>query len=312
MLNITLPDDFKPQFSGHETFALRQLWLPKMARFISDLAHDGAAALPSIEECIVELGVGKNMIGSMRWWAEACGIVEPGRIALTPTGELLFGEKGIDPAAEDASTLWLLHWNLASGPRSFTTPWFLFNALPGGETDRSAVLDAMRSFVLENGFKATDLTLRRSIEVVLRTYLPRLGGLGGRSRTEDLLEPCLAELDLLEAKSRDSFAFRLGSHPTLPDEVLALAIVDYWERLGNAGATLDFNRIVYGCGSPGRVFRLDAVSADRRLSHLEDVTRGALRWTEQAGLRQVIRTNDALGNPQAFRRRMLLSAHDAH
>lgn len=308
MSNTALPQGFKPQFSGHETFALRQLWLPKIARFISDLVADGETTFPTVEKCIIELGVGKNMISAMRWWAEVCGIVEPGQIALTPAGNLFFGPDGKDPAAEDPATLWFLHWHLASTPSAFTTVWFLFNALPNKELDRESVLEALKTFTVENGFKASELTLKRSIEVVLRSYLPRLGSLSGRSRTEDLLEPCLAELDLLDIKSRDVFAFRLGEHPSLPDEIFALSLVDYWQKLENAGTTLDFNRIVYGCSSPGRVFRLDALSAEKRLSKLEEVTDGALRWTEQAGLKQVIRTKDALQNPQAFSSRMINAA----
>lgn len=301
---------FKPQFSGHETFALRQLWLPKMARFISDLAANGETTFPSVEDCIIELGVGKNMISAMRWWAEVCGVVEPGQIALTPAGNLFFGPNGKDTAAEDPATLWFLHWHLASTPNAFTTVWFFFNALPNKEMDRAGVLEALKAFVAEHGFKATELTLKRSIEVVLRSYLPHLGSLSSRNRTEDLLEPCLAELDLLDVKSRDVFGFHLGDHPSLPDEIFAYSLVDYWQKLENAGTTLDFNRIVYGSGSPGRIFRLDAISADKRLSKLEEVTDGALRWTEQAGLKQVMRTKDALEDPQAFCTRMINAAFE--
>ena len=46
-----------------------------------------------------------------------------------------------------------------------------------------------------------------------------------------------------------------------------------------------------------------------RLSHLEALTDGALVWTEQAGLRQVIRRDDALRDTNAFMLRMLRKAY---
>jgi hypothetical protein len=43
-------------------------------------------------------------------------------------------------------------------------------------------------------------------------------------------------------------------------------------------------------GSPGRVFKLDEDSVIERLQSLEDVTKGQLKWSDTAGMRQVIRT----------------------
>ena len=42
-------------------------------------------------------------------------------------------------------------------------------------------------------------------------------------------------------------------------------------------------------GSPGRVFLLDEPDLADRLLALEDVTKGAFRWSETAGLKQVLR-----------------------
>jgi len=42
-------------------------------------------------------------------------------------------------------------------------------------------------------------------------------------------------------------------------------------------------------GSPGRVFLLDENDVADRLLALEDFTKGSFRWSETAGLKQVIR-----------------------
>ena len=69
----------------------------------------------------VIIGVGKNMVRSIRFWGLAAKLLvedpeAPNRRSpgLVPTrvGHALFGEMGWDPFMEDPGTLWLLHWLL--------------------------------------------------------------------------------------------------------------------------------------------------------------------------------------------------------
>ena len=61
----------KPQFSGHETFPLRQLWLKKA--FDAVQAHPFFGVAPKSifanERAIVDFGVGKNMVSAIRFWS---------------------------------------------------------------------------------------------------------------------------------------------------------------------------------------------------------------------------------------------------
>ena len=57
-------------FSGHETFVLRYGWLKK--------AYDAVLDDPGIftrDDAVVTLGVGKNMVRSIRHWALACEVL---------------------------------------------------------------------------------------------------------------------------------------------------------------------------------------------------------------------------------------------
>src|SRR5437867_3436331 len=92
-------------FSGHETFVLRYGWLKK--------AFDAAQDNPSVfnaEDAVVQLGVGKNMVRSIRYWALACGVLqeEPKsrglRLLPTDLGRFLFGWSGQDPYLEDTNS----------------------------------------------------------------------------------------------------------------------------------------------------------------------------------------------------------------
>ena len=293
------------QFSGHETFPLRQLWLSKIARLVNSRLTRGMTADftsdKEIDEVMLELGLGRNMVSAARFWAQACGMLKREKNELTPLGQMIFGSAydcGCDPYCTNSATIWLVHWNLASQISNFTPVWYLFNGINQPSVDRQSFVDGMKELCRQKGWKVSDSTLKRAQECTLRSYLPRLSGKG---RTEDFVEPLLAELDLLATTpARDVFLIRRGSHPTLPDAVFIYALLMYWQGLGSGASALDFGRIAHDFNSPGRVFKLDGDSLARRLQMLQSSTNGMLEWTEQAGLRQVIRRGEALKNPQKY------------
>ena len=61
------------RFSGHESFACRYAWLPKAYR---ELRTD-PDAFADEDRAMVQLGVGKNMVRSIRFWVEVMGVAEP-------------------------------------------------------------------------------------------------------------------------------------------------------------------------------------------------------------------------------------------
>ena len=106
------------RFSGHETFACRYAWLPKALRAITV----NPRIFGDEDQAMVELGVGKNMVRSMKFWVEATGMALSSDAGLEATklGSRIFLNKGHDPFLEDVTTLWLLHWNLCSQDRKST------------------------------------------------------------------------------------------------------------------------------------------------------------------------------------------------
>ena len=83
--------DFKIQLSGHETFPLRQLWIPKLTRYINEAWMNDEVPTLNVNKAIVQLGVGKNMVGAIRFWADAADIVDSSTLSLTELGRLIFG-----------------------------------------------------------------------------------------------------------------------------------------------------------------------------------------------------------------------------
>ena len=58
-------------FSGHETFSFRYSWLKKAVDATDADPHAFEAA-----DAIVKLGVGKNMVSSIRHWGLVTGMLE--------------------------------------------------------------------------------------------------------------------------------------------------------------------------------------------------------------------------------------------
>src|SRR5262245_10370932 len=105
-------DNFR--FSGHQSFALRIAWIPKAVRQI----NAGKDPLTNSDHGIATLGLGKNMVESLRCWIEAFDIARrdtsSGRWVLTDIGNLIFGVQGFDPDLDDPSTPWILHWLIST------------------------------------------------------------------------------------------------------------------------------------------------------------------------------------------------------
>jgi len=309
MLETTLGS--KPQFSGHETFPLRQLWLKKAFDAVKKQPYFGKAPkfIFTNDESIVEFGVGKNMVSSIRFWAVACNILEEDseNYRVTFTGNLLFDEsKGLDPYCENPATVWLMHWLLASTPERTTTWYYLFNHVVQQVFDRETVTEGIANELEGIKLRLSKATLKRDVECCFRGYVPRLSS----DSPEELSEPLLGELGLLIESTKGTFEFRRGAKKSLHDGVFGYALLDYWLKQAKfgAGAVLSFDRIAHDYGSPGRVFKLDENSVAERLMSLEQLSNSELQWTEQAGLRQVTLKNNSTKSVEALKEQLLKKA----
>jgi hypothetical protein len=257
------------RFSGHETFACRFAWLPKAYQFIKSHSERWS----NDEEAMVELGIGKNMVRSLRFWAAAAGIVsnESGQPSITPFGEQIFAEGGLDPYIEHPATSWLIHWKLASNLEVPLFSWhFMFNRWPFPEFTRSDVLAALGRESSRLGYDHSDITLSQHFDVLLHTYLPSRSNVS----LEDSLEGPLTDLGLLqpvgekrgESGRRETvYSFRRGRKPEISRALFDYAVDDYWIRRRPTEATISLRDICVGDCSPGRIFLLSEDDVHCRL-----------------------------------------------
>ena len=296
--------DARIHFAGHETFPLRYGWLKKAydaVKATHAVNPDSTAAIFTEDASIARFGVGRNMVLSMRHWGLATGVlvsvdvpgariprIEPGQL-----GDLLFGPHG-DPHLEHPGSLWLLHWRLASRPGRAAAWHWAFNEFHEPTFDRDLMSrrltrrwhELQDAGQLPRERKLSEVTLRRDVECLVRTY--HAAAAGGRRAPEDSIESPLAELGLIQkAGLGELFRFRRGPKPSLPDEVFLFALIDFWldQYANRRSFSVDF--LTYERGSPGLVFLLDEDSVAEQLARLDELTRGALTWDESSGMRQI-------------------------
>jgi hypothetical protein len=275
-------------FSGHETFAFRYAWLKK--------AVDAVAVDPNVfnqEDAVVTLGVGKNMVRSMRHWGLATGVLTDAStdapLAVTPFGSFIFGPGGKDPYLEDPNTLWLLHWNICRQPARSTTWNWAFNGLPSNEFTRESLQDLIAGQLRHHQAPPqSEAILKRDVEIFIRTYVAPKGG--KTTVIEDTLDCPLVELRLVDDRGTGKqFQLRRGPKPTLSSYIFAYALLEFWSEVAADRDTLAFSEIAFRSGSPGSLFKLDENTVLERLDQLDHLTKGALTFAETAGVRQVYR-----------------------
>ncbi|MBX3354265.1 MAG: DUF4007 family protein [Phycisphaeraceae bacterium] len=276
-------------FSGHESFPLRFAWPTKAVR---NCTHD--PAIFNKPDAVVQLGVGKNMVRSMRHWAYRAGLIEPigndrrgGQYGATELGTLVFGDDGEDPYMEDPATSWLIHWQLCAHARRSPTTWlYVFNGLREPSFTVDEVVDALWRVGEEAGAKKLSRnTIERDVKCLVRSYTSAEAD--RKISQEDTYDSPLVDLGLLyrEPKS-DRLVLDRSARPTLPVGIVAFAVASFWSGTADS---LSFEQLAYADGSPGQVFKLSENALVEYLEQLYDATSGNYAFDYTAGLRQVFR-----------------------
>ena len=289
----------KYKISGHEKFTLRYTWLPKA--YIALL--EDSKVFSKEDDAMVQMGVGKNMVRSIKFWTMATQIAENdvnGCLSITDFGDALFKNNGLDPYLEDIKTLWLLHWKLSTVNENPLLAWeFLLNRWHEPEMTKSSILRAFEEDNIDT--KPSLTTLKDHLDTFFRTYVPTRGPKG--IIKEDNLDSPLVELELIQkvgdkeeknnsGKHEPIYIFRREEKPEISSELFIYCLYDFFNRIHPNESTLSFHEISVGFGSPGQVFKLPENDLRERLENLEKDTSGSLIYKESSSIQQVHKKAD--------------------
>jgi uncharacterized protein DUF4007 len=277
---------FRPVFARHETFHPRFGWLKK--------GFDAVERDPEIfsrEDAHIQLGVGKNMGLSIRYWCTAFKLIEvgeaEGRRGIWTSSEFgirLLGKGGWDQYLEDIASLWLLHWNLLKSPCQATAWRFIFDEFRKADFTREDLLRELAAYRDKLGLRLQDSSLEKDVTCLLRMYVEQPQK---KAITEETLDCPFVELGLIQqAGDAQHYAFRVGTKANLPAAVIVAAALEFVASSDAGQRTVSLANLTYGQGSPGLAFKLtESVICQA----IEDISLepGGVTLTDTAGLVQM-------------------------
>lgn len=277
---------FKYSFSGHESFQCRQLWLKKGFDFVkSDKSFND-------DNAVVELGVGKNMVTSIKYWLKAFDIINQ-KDEPTQLGEYLFGILGKDVYLEDEASLWLLHYHLIANNIASTYN-LIFNELRREKIQfnkESFVAFIKRRSETEKELNFNNTTVGDDFDVFRKMYL---SSKDDSKSMEDSFSGLLTELNLMKSfikikdeengkKSREEFFYIENiERPRLPVEIFIYSILVN----RNYGASISLNSLENDLNSPGSIFALSRAGLVAKINEAVEAY-PFITYTDQAGVKEL-------------------------
>ena len=264
----------KYTFSGHESFPCKSLWLKKGYDYVVD-GNDFNSP-----EAVIGLGVGKNMVASIRFWLKAFGISD--NDVLTDLGNYLFDEsKGKDKYLEDIATLWLLHFNLVFSEEATIYKMF-FCGVQKERTrfEREQVLTYVKLRMAEAGkmtlFNAN--TVKKDVGVLLQNYcLPR------KPQSNEDFSSLLIDLDLIRQNSEGKgYYFNVDGKRQVTKEIFLYGLLKLREQEGDN--SIPFNTIQERVGL---VFCMQDFETIKMLKQIASEYSQYIAYSDVAGIKQI-------------------------
>jgi len=272
------------RFSGHESFICKQFWLKKGYDF---LIHGNKF---TEDDSVIKLGVGKNMVSSIRYWMRAFGLTNEND-EIEEIAHFIFNDNnGCDKYLEDIATIWLLHYqliktNYASIYSIFFTE-FIKNKY---EFSKNHLNDFIKrkcdeiniSFYNQN-------TINNDISVLLRNYLKPTRS-EGKQEIEDALSGLLLDLNILKMmKTRDDNGlteehYLLNTHhKDIPYQIMLFSILDN----PRFSKSISLKQLQTEINSPSIIYFLNNESLFRIIGQIVDKYKSII-YTQNSGINEL-------------------------
>jgi hypothetical protein len=264
-------------FSGHDSFQCRLLWLKKGYDYVK------SGRKFSDDEAVVKLGVGKNMVSSIRYWLKAFHIIDSDDIP-TEFGEFLFNDDtGYDPYLEDEASLWLLHYQLVkSGIASMYS--IIINELRKEKLffNKETVVNYIKRISENNPLlNFNEKTVAKDFIVFANLYKNDTEG----NDIEESYSGILSEIELLKSEGKgkyEQYFIENNERDNLPDAVVLFAILDNPDY----GNSISLNALEFNFNSPGSIFALNRSGLMLKISEIVN-SNSNIVYNDHAGIKEL-------------------------
>ena len=268
-------------FSGHESFSCRMFWPIKGYDYI----HDGNSF--NDPNSVIMLGVGKNMVASIRYWLKALGLTEhdkPSTLA-----KYLFDEaQGKDRYLESLGTLWLLHFLLVVlNEATLYNILFLRYQKERKQFAKEQVLNFVKRLMAEDDRlkQFNSNTVGKDFGVLVQNYVQP-----SKPKSYEDYSSLLIDLNLIRNDNSDrGYAFNIEGKRTVPTEIFLYAVL--WMKGSDRTVSYDTLQNV------GLVFCMTDMEVIEMLQQIDREYSEYVQYSDNAGIRQLLFKEGKQMNP---------------
>lgn len=268
-------------FSGHESFSCRMLWPIKGYDYI----NDGNSF--NDPNSVIMLGVGKNMVASIRYWLKALGLTEhdkPSTLA-----KYLFDEaQGKDRYLESLGTLWLLHFLLVVlNEATLYNILFLRYQKERKQFAKEQVLNFVKRLMAEDDRlkQFNSNTVGKVFGVLVQNYVQP-----SKPKSYEDYSSLLIDLNLIRNDNSDrGYAFNIEGKRTVPTEIFLYAVL--WMKGSDRTVSYDTLQNV------GLVFCMTDMEVIEMLQQIDREYSEYVQYSDNAGIRQLLFKEGKQMNP---------------
>ncbi|MGM9929326.1 MAG: DUF4007 family protein [Bacillus sp. (in: firmicutes)] len=269
------------KFRAHDTFFIRKGWLNKGMKCV----YAKSDVFVSKEENPMDvLGLGSNMVKALRYWLQTVGLTSEPRSGKRTQSFTDFGKSVFenDRYIEEAGTLLLLQYKLASNRDDATAWYFFFNEFNVSEFSKEDFVEALQKYIKmsEDGGDVAIRSLNDDFSCIINTYLPRYKSNPGQISPENNIDCPFGELGLVDILSKSKKTYRKTTpQVSMINPWVAFAVI--MDR-ANGRSEISLNELLTAPCNIGRIFNLDSVAMINVLYEVEKL--GTLKVSRTAGL----------------------------
>lgn len=265
----------KVKMKRHESFIIREGWLSKGL-----LALDDNEKVFSSEDATDILGIGTNMVKSLKYWLYATNLIKDNKnkIEITDFGKLILQ---YDPYMEDSFTWWMIHINMVLNQNDFFVGNLFFNKLISKNFSKEDIFNCVSESLNQKKLEFNEKILIDEINVIIKTYVID----NSNENPENNFSCPLAELELLKRISKDNYERLKPNYRNLD----YLAVYYLLLNLLDDREYISIDDLLKINNSPTRILNLDKNACN---DYLDDMRRaGLVDINRTAGLNMVYVTN---------------------
>lgn len=259
-------------FSGHESFPCRMLWPIKGY----DYMVEGYGF--NNPNSVVHLGVGKNMVASIRYWLRAFALAIQDKP--TELADYLFeDERGKDRYIESLGTLWLLHFLIVS-----TEEATLYNILflryqkERKQFDKEQIQNYVKRIMAEgNHQKAYNAnTVGKDFNVLTQNYVQP-----SKPKSFEDYSSLLIDLNLIrQDKTGKQYSFNIEGKRVVPLEIFFYAII----KMKGEDMAVSYDTLQ----NVGLMFCMTDMEVIAMLQQIGEKYHEYVQYSDNAGIRQLL------------------------